>query len=169
MLRARYCLSFGIAFTVACDSAALPTEGASADPHVNPPSLAVLKTPIEETLIVLEPTCAGELLELHIRQQVVAHVTEDAAGGLHVHSVINDKGTTAVGLTSGTTYHQLGATTETQNSRGFTPLTITRTNALKLVSEGSAPNLLVQQLFHITFNANGEVTVFNDVSAIVCQ
>jgi hypothetical protein len=168
MLRARYWLPLGIALTLACDSADL-TEMTSPDPQVTTPSLTVIKTPIEETVIVLEPTCAGELLELHIQQQVIAHVTEDAAGGLHVHSVINDKGTTALGLTSGTTYHQVGATTETQNSSGIAPLTITRFNALNLVSEGSAPNLLVQQLFHITVNANGVVTVFMDVSSIVCQ
>jgi hypothetical protein len=169
MQRARYWLPLGIALTVACDSASAPTEMTSTDPQVNPPPPVVLKIPIEETIIVLEPTCAGEILELHIRQQVIAHLTEDAAGGLHVHSVINDKGTTALGLTSGTTYHQVGATTETQNSRGLAPLTITRFNALNLLSEGSAPNLLVQQLFHITVNANSVVTTFMDVSAIVCQ
>jgi hypothetical protein len=81
MQRARYWLPLGIALTVACDSAVPPTDVTSADPQANPPSFAVLKTPIEETVIVLEPTCAGELLELHIRQQAIAHVTENAAGG----------------------------------------------------------------------------------------
>jgi hypothetical protein len=164
-----YWLTLGIALTVACDSATTPSEATLADPQVNPPSYVVLKTPIEETVTVFEPNCAGEMLELHIRQQAILHVIDDAAGGLHVHSVINDKGTTALGLTSGTTYHQVGATTETQNSRGLAPLTITRFNALNLISEGTAPNLLVQQLFHITINANGVVAVFTDVTAIVCQ
>jgi hypothetical protein len=154
-------LALATAFTMACDSAGNPMEPA--------PTLSVIKTPVDETITVLEPTCAGEWIELHLRQQVITQVSIDAAGGLHVHTVINDKGTTALGLTSGTTYHQTGATIEAQNSSGLAPLTITRFNALNLVSEGAAPNLLVQQLFHVTIDANGAVAVFNDVTSIVCQ
>ena len=155
-------LTLAIALTMACDSATTPTESV--------PAFSVLKTVYDTTITVFEPNCAGEMLELHLRQQVVTRVSVDAAGGLHTHFVINDRGTTALGLTSGTTYHQTGAATETQNNSGdFAPLTITRTDFLFLVSEGAGPNLLVQQLFHVTLDANGGVPVFMDVTAVVCQ
>lgn len=155
-------LALATAVTMACDRATTPTEPG--------PALSAHKTVFDTTVTVFEPNCAGEMLELHLREQAVARVSVDAAGGLHTHVVINDKGTTALGLTSGTIYHQTGASTETQNnSSDGAPLTITRTNFLLLVSEGAGPNLLVQQLFHVTVDANGAVPVFRDVAAVVCQ
>jgi hypothetical protein len=169
MKRVHLWLTLGLVMTVACDHATGPTEGPAGAPQVGKPGFSVVITPIEETLILFEPNCAGELLELHIRQQSVVHQTVDADGRIHIHSVINDKGTTAVGLTSGVTYHQTGATTQTVNITDPFPATATLFNALNLISEGSGPNLLVQQLFHLTINATGVETVFINVSAIVCQ
>ncbi len=70
-------------------------------PATNQPSLSAAtittKTEINETAVQFEP-CPGEDLEYQLRQQVVEHLTVDANGTEHAHFVINDKGTSAVGL-----------------------------------------------------------------------
>ena len=109
------------------------------------------------------------MLEFHLREQLVVHESVDARGGIHFHFVINDKGSTAVGLSSGTTWHQVGATRQTENIRGDAPITVSFVNAFNLISNGSAPNLLIHQLFHITINANGVVTALVDRSRIECE
>lgn len=99
----------------------------------------------------------------------MVHESVDARGGIHFHSVINDKGTTAVGLSSGITWHQVGATKETENIRGEAPIAVSFVNVLNLISNGSAPNLRIHELFHITINANGVVTALVDRSRIECE
>jgi hypothetical protein len=154
----------------ACDVATEANDPASPEtPRAGAPGLAVTRVPIEETLTLFEPNCAGELLEVHFRQQLVVHETTDANGSSHFHSVINDQGTTAIGLTSGVTYHQTGATTQTENIIEVAPLTMTIYNALNLVSDGSGPNLQVQQLFHVTVNAIDVVTSLIDATVITCK
>lgn len=162
-------LTLGALLALACDTADSPTPLTGPDVPAAMPDLLVVKVPIEETITVSEPNCAGEMLELHIRQQVVTQGGFDSNGGSHFHSVINDKGTTAVGLSSGTQYHQTGATTETDVAIGVPPLIVTVHNSLNLISEGSAPNLQVNQLFHVTINPDGDATTFTDVTSIVCH
>ena len=107
--------------STACDQATEPGESAAAGaPQVGTPHASVVKIPIEETFTAFDP-CAGEVLEFHLREQLVVHESVDARGGIHFHSVINDKGTTAVGLSSGITWHQVGATKETENIRERLP------------------------------------------------
>ena len=75
---------------------------------------AVEKAPVEliDTAFVPCAGVGGESVELRIREQVVTHETADAQGRTHFHFIVNDKGTTGVGLSSGTRYRQVGATRE---------------------------------------------------------
>lgn len=162
-------LTLGTLLAIGCDRAGGPASLTGPDVPAAIPALSVIKLPIEETVTLFEPSCAGEMLQLHIRQQLVAHSVTDANGGSHFQTVINDRGTTAIGLSSGTHYHQTGATTETNVVLGVPPLVVTVHNTLNLVSEGSAPNFRVNQLFHVTLNPAGDATAFTDVTSIVCQ
>ena len=77
---------------------------------------AVEKAPVELIDTAFVP-CAGgegELVELQIREQAVTHESVDAQGRIHFHFIVNDKGTTGVGLSSGTRYRQVGATRESE-------------------------------------------------------
>jgi hypothetical protein len=163
-------LTVSAVLVAACDQATGPDESdVTGAAQVGAPSASVVvKTPIEETFTAFND-CAGELLEFHIREQLVVHETVDASGGIHFHFVINDKGSTAVGLSSGVTWHQVGATRETDNIRGEAPITVTFVNVFNLISNGSAPNLLIHELFHITINANGVVTALLERSRIECE
>lgn len=154
---------------MACDQATGPAESAMTDePQVGPPSALIIKTPIELTFTVFD-ACAGEDLEFHLREQLVIAERVDARGGIHLHFVINDKGTTAVGQTSGITWHQVGATRDAQNFRGSAPVAVSFVNILNLIGNGSAPNLRIHEVFHVTVNANGTMTSLVDRSRIECR
>jgi hypothetical protein len=93
----------------------------------------------------------------------------DAQGRLHIHTNINDKGSTAVGLTSGTTYHEVGTTRENVTEVESLPTTVSFVNVLEFIGQGSAPNLAIQERFHLTVNASGVVTVERETERITCK
>jgi hypothetical protein len=128
----------------------------------------VVKTPIEETVTQFE-ACAGEVVEFHLREQVVFHESVDAQGKVHIHVIVNDKGTTAVGLTSGATFHQVGATLETDKFVASLPTTISFVNVLHLIGEGSVPDVRIHETFHLTINAKGVVTVERPTLRTTCK
>jgi hypothetical protein len=129
---------------------------------------SVVKIPIEETITQFE-ACAGEVVEFHLREQVITHLTFDAQGKVHFHSIVNDKGTTAIGLTSGATFHQVGATRETDKFVGDLPAVISFVNVLNLIGEGSVPDVRIHETFHLTINAQGVVTVERETQRITCK
>ena len=136
-------------------------DGSPAAPTPSAPDeirATVVKIPIEETIIQFE-ACAGEVVEFHLREQLVSHLSFDAQGQVHFHSIVNDKGTTAVGLTSGATFHQVGATRETDKFVGSLPAIISFVNVLHLIGEGSVPDIRIHETFHLTISARGVVTV----------
>ena len=71
----------------------------------------VVKTPVVGTEIRFED-CLGEEIRVDYREQLVEHESVDAQGRIHIHTNINDRGSSAVGLTSGTTYRQVGTSRE---------------------------------------------------------
>jgi hypothetical protein len=163
-------LTVSAAFSTACGQPTGPADSGAAGARQvgTPPASVVVKTPIEDNFTEFVD-CAGEVLEFHLREQLVVHESQDARGGIHFHFVINDKGSTAEGLSSGTRWHQVGATKENDNIRGEAPMTISFVNAFNLISNGPAPNLLIHEQFHITLNANGVVTALVERSRIECK
>ncbi len=45
----------------------------------------------------------------------------------------------------------------------------TFTESLNLIGRGQAPNLLIQEVFHITVNSQGVITVLFDKLRTVCR
>jgi hypothetical protein len=130
---------------------------------------SVVKTPVVGTEVRFEE-CLGEEIRVNFREQLVEHESVDAQGRLHIHTIINDKGSTAVGLTSGTTYHQVGATKDNDilvvDSQ---PRIVSFVNVLNLIGHGFAPNLLIHESFHLTLDATGGVTVERETERITCK
>ena len=118
---------------------------------------STLRIPIEETYVGTS-SCAGEPIRYSLREQLLIPETLDANGGSHFVFVLNDKGTTGLGLTSGTTYHQTGATVESIHDGGPFPFTDTFLFLLNLIGTGQAPDLRLHVSFHVTVNANGDLT-----------
>lgn len=130
---------------------------------------SVVNTPVVGTEVRFEE-CLGEEIRVDYREQLVEHELVDAQGRLHIHTIINDKGSTAVGLTSGTTYHQVGATKENDIIIVEPlPRVASFVNVLNLIGQGSARDLAIYESFHLTINATGVVTVDRETQRITCK
>lgn len=160
-------LTLGLAATLLAACTDTPTAPATSQPSLSA-STTTTRTEINETVVEFEP-CAGENLEFQIRQQLVEHLTVDANGTEHAHFVINDKGTSAVGLVTGRVWNQTGATKDHINVDGAGTGNETFTNSLNLIGRGQAPNVLVQEVFHITVNSRGVITVLFDKLRSLCR
>ena len=80
------------------------------------------------------------------------------------------QGITGVGSITGDKYQGTGVTQETFSSAfsGF-PFTDTFVNSFKIIGQGKGNNYLVQEILHITVNADGTVTAFVDNLSVECK
>jgi hypothetical protein len=108
------------------------------------------------TTIPLEATrsgdCTGEDVELSGKIHLVSQIQPDGSEVGHV----NYQGVSGVGLTSGTTYR--ASSVDSFRLAAPFPSDIHSVRSLRLISPGPEDDLLVKFLFHITVNANGEIT-----------
>ena len=117
--------------------------------------------------------CTGEIITFNGPISIVFHVTVDGAGGFHLNGTAAFQGVTAVGASSGTTYHLVG-----RSVRGFDgPLNITAGGAFVYVheitqlwvSEGPADDVFITTRYTFIFDANGTLTVATVVARAECQ
>lgn len=131
---------------------------------------SVVNTPVVGTEVRFEE-CLGEEIRVEYREQLVEHESVDAQGRTHIHMNINDKGSTAVGLTSGATYRQVGTTRE--NDLIIDPASLPRVfsfvNVLDLIGRGTGTNLTIHEVFHLTINASGVITADRETVRITCN
>ena len=111
---------------------------------------------------------AGEVVEVSGDIHVLTRVT---INGNHVSFTEHDnfQGITGTGLTTGDTYQGGGANTFSSNDNLNNPqLEETVAGSFHLNGHGSAPNLTIREVGHLTINANGETTVFFDNFSVDC-
>jgi hypothetical protein len=103
---------------------------------------------------------AGELVEVTGEIHFLTHSTlNDNHGTSKIHS--NRVLMTGVGQTTGDLYRFVGASDGTFISQSDGTLTeVTSAGTTHLVASGPDNNFLGRQLFHFTFNHNGELTSF---------
>jgi hypothetical protein len=76
---------------------------------------------------------------------------------------LNPQGLSGVGLDTGDRYHGTGVTQDHFNGSLQNGLyTETFVNNMRIVGQGSGNNFTVHESFHITINANGEVSSFRE-------
>ena len=100
--------------------------------------------------------CTGEVVEISGTIHVVNQTQADGS----VIGHFNYQNVKGWGLTSGNTY-RVSAVDQVRLQAPF-PSSITSVQSFHLISPGGESNLLVQVLYHITVNGNGEVTVAID-------
>jgi hypothetical protein len=109
-------------------------------------------------------TCAGE--EIHFTGSFHWNYHTVMVGENHFHLVFtaNDYNISGVGLTSGTKYHEVGATVDVLNVdlEDIVPYEETFTITFDFIGQGPGNNVILKENFHITINANGITTVFFD-------
>jgi hypothetical protein len=114
---------------------------------------------------------AGEVVWVSGNLHINDHVTIND-NRVHVLSHYNAQGIQGVGLTTGDTYRDAGATKETFNffvGVDDFPLTYTYVDNFRIIGPGPGNNLTFHLTFHVTVNANGVVTTVVDNGRFECK
>ena len=99
---------------------------------------------------------------------LTTRTTIDATGGFHIAFNLVPSSVRGTGA-SGAAYKAMGGEREHFNvALDDAPLTDTFTSVFNLVSQGSTDNFIAKVTFHVTVNANGQVTVFFDKVSTAC-
>lgn len=112
---------------------------------------------------------AGEILSGPI---LMHNLTTSTVNGNNVTGQFHfqPQGGSMVGAITGDTYRVTGVTQGTFNeSLQNGQYTLTYVNNFRLIGPGSANNVLVHEIAHMTINANGDVAVRHDDLSIDCK
>jgi hypothetical protein len=113
------------------------------------------------------PGCEEPVI-LSGRFHFLTHVTIDDSDGFHMESHLNAQNVSGVGATTGTTYWAPLAEVSAYETSGPPPLEVTGEASYALIGQGPASDLVAHSLFHLTINANGEVTAFVTDTRVDC-
>jgi hypothetical protein len=158
----------------ACDSPTAP------DDSVTPPSFAAanaantfkdnVKFPV--TIGVFIPCAAGGAGEWVLLSGNMHSLSHTTVNGNNFRTKIHNQpqGITGTGLTTGDKYQGTGVTQETFGGSFVNgQFSDTFINNFRIIGQGRGNNYLIHQLFHVTFNANGELTAFVDNFSAECK
>jgi hypothetical protein len=102
--------------------------------------------------------------------QLIASVTADAAGGLHLDIRGSAQGVEALGATSGDMYRLSGDFWSQQSIRDASyPLTVQLVEVHNAISAGSASNFTIHVVRHLTVTAQGDATATVDAVRAECR
>ena len=117
--------------------------------------------------LVLSSTCT-QAIALNGALHMTFSITVND-NSTHIHSHANSQDISGVGLVDGSRYTLIIGNNTEFNSNSALPMEMQTSNDFALVGQGSAPNMRVRVVSHITVNANGTVTVEFSKGSIVCQ
>lgn len=100
----------------------------------------------------------NEIIQLNGTLHVNSTSLSDGNGGFHITSHANWQGVEGTNLTTGDMYRFISRGKSSFNTNGELPFTSTMTTHNNMVSQSNGAILVMQILFKITVNANGEVT-----------
>jgi hypothetical protein len=131
-----------------------------------PAQAAVTQNIKQPTTMVVVIPCNGDVVILEGDMHILMTFTLDGNGGVHVKSHFqpqNLKGTSE----AGNSYIGAGVTQDNLNTK--VGETSTYINNYRMIGKGQAPNFMVHETWHITINANGEVTAEVDNVKTTCE
>jgi hypothetical protein len=113
---------------------------------------------------------AGELVDLSGPLHTLITFTingNNVSGTAH----FQPQGLSDTGETTGDKYQATGVTKDSSFKGSFQNGQFTQTfvNNFRIIGSGPGNNFLVHEVAHITFNADGTVTVFHDNFSIACK
>lgn len=111
---------------------------------------------------------AGELVDLSGDLHVLFHTTVNGNNG-RLYQHFQPQGVSGVGETTGDTYHAVGITQLSVNFKAGSDFVTTFVNNFRLIGQGPGNNFQVHENFHITVNANGDITAFHDNATFDCK
>ena len=142
-----------------------PAASAEASVSVSRQSIEVTNFPVSLANCVNAGN--GELVLVSGTLHTTNVIRNDANGGLHVTLHANLAGMSGVGTSSGDLYRITdtaggsGGRVSLYVPAGSPPRTLTQSFDTRIISMGSGDNLVIRNTFHLTIDANGDVTVNN--------
>jgi hypothetical protein len=126
--------------------------------------------PIIDQEVIWDCLGDGESILINGVIHIKGHVTYDANGIGHFFGKENMQGVSGVGLLTGTKYQFIDSRMQLANDH------LTTSNgkeavfviATRVISHGPANNLRDQAVFHMIYNANGELTAYLDKITFDC-
>jgi hypothetical protein len=160
----------GVALLAACQQ----SDGPAAPSTTSSVPLAAAVTHFSDKVIftndlVVENPCTGEDVLLHLDQLFMIKEVSVEGKFFHGHITFLDRGTTGEGLTSGATYRQTGAEQDFLHLKGEVASSQRFENTLNIISQGSAPNFLIHEIFRLMVSPAGELTLAFDKVRVVCR
>ena len=110
---------------------------------------------------------AGELVILSGDLHVLVRFTMSKGGGVRAAVHFQPQGITGIGQTTGDKYQGTGVTQDQINARIGAEETFI--NNFRIIGQGSGNNFLIHENFHMTINANRNVTAFVDNFSVDCR
>jgi hypothetical protein len=113
--------------------------------------------------------CTGEPFHYSQTWHIVAHTAVDADGNEFPTSThINSQQTDGIGLLTGDKYqvNQIGNTTDHPLSDGAHAFTAVA--QFHVIDQGKGDDFFLNETFHTTVNANGDLTVFHESGNVRC-
>ena len=102
--------------------------------------------------------------DLHVL--ITSTVTPNGRVRLKFH--FQPQGLSGIGAVTGDKYEATGVTQET-DVFGTVNTVINFVNNFRMIGQGPGNNFLVHQNFHVTVNANGDITSTHDNSSVECK
>lgn len=142
---------------------------------VVPAQATVISNEKEDIYFAAYVDCAddgnGEWIEGEGRLHIVIREGFDGNGGLHYGAHFQPMGLKATGQVTGDRYNANGVTSETTNiGVDGLPFTFTSINNYNLIGVGrGAVKSKLKQTYHVTVNANGDVTTVVDNTRVTCD
>ncbi|HYP52941.1 MAG TPA: hypothetical protein VEQ42_05340 [Pyrinomonadaceae bacterium] len=112
-------------------------------------------------------TCNGSSVTLTGQLHLVHHFTTDSNGGTHMTTHTNYQGVSGTGSPVLINYNAVSSNTHKVKQSGSNQQTVFHNvDRVRLISQGSADNLIINVTTHTTVNANGTATTtFIDAEA----
>ncbi len=112
----------------------------------------------------------GEFVRLTGEMHQLILQTWDENGGRHIALQFQPMGITGYGEITGDNYRAAGVTRDERNFQPDSyPQEYTLVNNFRIVGPGPGNNIMVHETYHITLNANGEVTAALDNLRTECK
>ncbi len=117
---------------------------------------------------VLSSSCGEDVAltgMLHISMSTVE--TPSGNERFAVHSQVS--GISGIGMTTGDDYHGSSTSSFVSHDNGGSSNELTSIENMRLIGRGRKRNFKVHILFHITVNANGDITAFHSEATTTCK
>jgi hypothetical protein len=142
----------------------LVTTAALAMPVATQASATTEKVPFDADVLA----CNGDVIHISGTLLNIFTVTTTPSGGFVVSSHFQPQGIKGVDLTTGTPYVATGLTRDILVVSPAGGSTETFVNRFHIQATRGAESFIVSEVFHITVNADGDVTAFVDNFSSTC-